>query len=108
MLAGTSDDLLSRKCQEFALSDVMCTCLKDRDSNDALKTAIHACKDDAKKAEVAETKTKSKRAAPAAKAEVEEKSEHSQVKAGSPPVPAQQKINKECVIAALSANCKTN
>jgi hypothetical protein len=78
--------------------------LKDRDSNDALKTAIHACKDDAKKAEVADTKTKSKRATPAEA----EKSEHSQAKAGSLPVPAQQKINKECVIAALNANCKTN
>ena len=85
--AGTHDDALSRKCQEFGLSDVLCTCLKDRDSNDALKSAIHICKEDAKKSEpeakptstlVKEPETKkSKRQA--GKEEPQELSEHSQV-----------------------------
>ncbi len=98
--AGIPDDALSRKCQEFNLSDVMCTCLKDRDSNDALKAAIHACKDEAKKAEDSK---KSKRAAKD-EDQPKEKSEHSQVRVTPAPV-AQQQINKECVIAALGAHC---
>ena len=84
---GTHDDALSRKCQEFALSDVLCTCLKDRDTNDALKAAIHVCKEEAKKTEpeakptsTSVTEPEAKKSKRQAKEEPQEPSEHSQVK----------------------------
>ena len=95
--AGLSDDLLSRKCQDFNLSDELCSCLKDRESNSELKSALNACKDEGRKAET-DTSKKSKR-----QAEPEEPSEHSQVRAT--PSPQQHQINKECVVAALNSHC---